>query len=345
MRELTNIENDREALLALSGEIVDFATKTRYLLIPSTEQLTEAVILLRRLVLVSHKVLAAKSYFNLLRDLQRIVMTAAVVAHDKTKDMPQGTAAEKALYEARFSELEAEYREALRLHPVGKLEGDHVATQVRLRLCTEDVFAAACAFLQLQISRRGSIYYLRGESPEFLETKKNRDPIVLDSEIALKALSSNLARPDAERGGVEQTQIAYGYNLLAKLYSLFVQMPAVIQWVKEGEHLSTPRHKIDVRQHFNLSLRDYEKVMLYARQMGIYSVRTRKPSDATRYTLNDRNQERIVAEAKKRGYTPQRMLNTALEDFFMLIDKRQRQRDAENAKNPPFPSESEKAHG
>ena len=332
MRELTNIENDPDALMALGSEIVEFATSARYLLIPSTQLLTEAVILLRRLVLISHKVLPVKSYFNLLRDLQRLVMTAALMAHEQTKDMPESSEEEQEAKRAKFAELDAHYRSALAAHPVGELEGDQIAAQVRHRLCPEDVFCAACAFLQLEVSRRGSIYYIRGESPEFLETKKNRDPLAMDNEITLKTLASNLARPDAERGAVEQTQITYGFNLLAKLYGLFVKRPAVIQWIKDGEHLAQPRRKIDVRSHFNLSLRDYETVMVMARQLGLSAHKTRKVSDATRFTLNAKNYERVLSEAERRGYTPHRMLNVLLNDFFMLIDARQRTREAQKVK-------------
>ena len=332
MRELSNIENDPAALEALSAEIVDFATKTRYLLIPSHEQLTDAAILLRRLVLISHKVLPIKSYFNLLRDLQRIVMTSSILAQEHVKDMPENTPVQVAAKREAYQEMDAKLRAALAVHPVGEVEGEQIAAMVRHRLCTEDVFCAACAFLQLEVSRRGSIYYIRGESPEFLETKKNRDPLSMDNEITLKTLASNLARPDAERGAVEQNQITYGFNLLAKLYQLFVKMPQVVQWIKEGEHLANPRRKVDVRKHFDLTLRDYETVMVMARQMGLSTLKSRKKTEAAHYTLNSKIEERVVAEAERRGYTPNRALNVLLNDFFMLIDARHRAKEAQMTK-------------
>lgn len=332
MRELSNIENDPAALLTLSAEIVDFAAKTRYLLIPSTEQLTDAVILLRRLVLISHKVLPIKSYFNLLRDLQRIVMTSDILAQERTSHMPEESVEQMAEKQAAYDRQVVQLRSSLAAHPVGEVEGEAISAMVRHRLCTEDVFCAACAFLLLQVSRRGSIYYIRGESPEFLETKKNRDPMPMNNEITLKTLASNLARPDAERGVVEQTQIAYGFNLLAKLYQLFVKMPFVIQWVKEGENLANPRRKVDVRAHFNLTLRDYDTVMVMARQMGLSTIKSRKATTATKYTLNAKIEDRVLIEAERRGYTPNRALNVLLNDFFMLIDARHRAKEAQKPK-------------
>lgn len=332
MRELSNLEQDPAALLALGAEIVDFATQARYLLIPSTAQLTDAVILLRRLVLISHKVLPIKSYFNLLRDLQRIVLTSDMLAQERTKHMPEGNAEEVQAKRAAYEQYDAQFRASLAAHPVGEIEGGKVAAMVRHQLCTEDVFCAACAFLQLEVSRRGSIYYVRGESPEFLETKKNRDPLAMDNEITLKTLASNLARPDAERGAVEQTQIAYGFNLLAKLYQLFVKMPFVIQWIKEGEHLAQPRRMVDVRAHFNLTLRDYDTIMVMARQMGLTTIKSRKTTSANKYTLNLNVEQRVMAEAERRGYTPNRALNVLLSDFFMLIDARHRAKEAQKPK-------------
>ena len=345
MRELSNLEQDPDALLALSAEIVDFATQTRYLLIPSTEQLIDAVILLRRLVLISHKVLPIKSYFNLLRDLQRIVLTSDVLAREKTKHMPEGTEAEVQAKQAAYEQYDAQFRASLAAHPVGEIEGAKVAAMVRHQLCTEDVFCAACAFLQLEVSRRGSIYYVRGESPEFLETKKNRDPLAMDNEITLKTLASNLARPDAERGAVEQTQIAYGFNLLAKLYQLFVKMPFVIQWMKEGEHLAQPRRMVDVRAHFNLTLRDYDTIMVMARQMGLSTIKSRKTTSANKYTLNQSVEQRVIAEAERRGYTPNRALNVLLTDFFMLIDARHRAQKSKSSGAADIPVKTVKKKG
>ena len=345
MRELQSIENDPAALRALSAEIVDFATHTRHLLVPSADQLIDAVILLRRLVLISHKVLPIKSYFNLLRELQRIVATAAALAHNQVKDMPDASAQQRQLRQDAYEQWDAEYRASLAAYPAGEIEGEQIAASVRRRLCTEDVFCAACAFLELSVSKRGSIYYIRGESPEFMETKKNRDPLSLDSEITLKALASNLARPDADRGSVEQDQITYGYNLLAKLYQLFSLMPQVVQWIKEGETLANPRRKVDVRAHFGLTLRDYDTIMVMARQMGLSTIKSRRTASANKYTLNAKIEERVQAEAERRGYTMNRALNVLLADFFMLIDARNRVKGAQKTDSAPAPAEPEPRKG
>lgn len=338
MRELSNIEHDPAALLALSEEIADFCVRTRYLLIPSPEQLTDAVILLRRLVLISHKVLPIKSYFNLLRDLQRIVLTSSVLAHEKTQDMPEGTEQELDAKRAAYERLDAQFKATLAAHPVGEIEGERIAALVRHRLCTEDVFCAACSFLQIEVSKRGSIYYIRGESPEFMETKRKRETLVMDNEIILKTLASNLARPDLERGAIEQNQITYAFNLMAKLYQLFIKMHYVVQWIKEGEHLANPRRKVDVRQHFGLTLRDYDTVMVMARQMGMSTLKPAKKAKAIKWTLHTAHEARVLAHSEKTGYSPNRALNSLLHDFFMLIDSRKREKALHTAPKPEAPA-------
>lgn len=335
MRELNNLENDPDALAAVGAEILEFIESTRYLLIPSSERLTDSVILLRRLVRISHRVLPIKSYFNLLRDLQRIALTGRMLAEAAVKDMPASNAAQVAAKKDAFEQHLARVRALLVAHPVGEVEGKDIAASVRHQLCTEDVFCAACAFLQLEVSRRGSIYYITGESPEFLETKKNstktRDPLAIDNEVTLKMLASNLARPDAERGTVEQTQITNGFNLLAKQYQLFVQMPAVVRWLKEGEHLAQARRMVDVREHFGLTLREYTTTMAMARQMGLSTLKPKRASSGNKYTLNQKIEERVLMEAERRGYTPNRTLNVMLADFFMLIDARQREKKSQGS--------------
>lgn len=331
MRELNNLEKDPAALIALSAEIVDFTEQTRYLLIPSEADLANAVILLRRLVLISHKILPAKSYFNLLRDLQRVVMTAEILASQRVEAMTSDESGQVKDKEAAYAEAVAHFKALLVAHPVGKIEGDKVAAKVRHQLCTEDVFCAACSFLELFLSKRGSIYYINGESPDFKETKKDRDPLSLENEVTLKTFASNLARPDSDRGDVERGQIDYGFNLLTKQYHLYSLMPKVVQWYEEGQTLMTPRRKIDVRKKFNLTLREYDTIMTMARQTGLVESIARRKGSQEKYTLNTKIEERVIEEAKRRGHTPNRALNAILKDFFMLIDNKRRKAQVREA--------------
>jgi hypothetical protein len=188
--------------------------------------------------------------------------------------------------------------------------------------CSEDVFMAACAFLQVEIAKQGSVYYLKGESPDFKETKKNRNPLDLTNEITLKTVSSALARPDEERGSVEIGQIVSNGNHLTKLVNLYSLLPKVVAMHKDDEK----NRKVDVRKAFGLSHTDYERLMAIARREGQISFRNRQKDPKNNYELKQKNHERVVAYAERFGFTPQKTLNNILDDFFAVVEKGQGKR-------------------
>lgn len=190
--------------------------------------------------------------------------------------------------------------------------------EAQRKLCTEDTFMVACAFLDVEIAKQGSVFYLKGESPEFKETKKNRNPLNLSDEVILKKLSSSLARPDAERGAVERGQIDSGFNHLVKLIALSNIMQDAIRWIKSDENV----RKIDVRKKYGLSHTDYERIMTMARRTGLISFRNRKKDPANNYILRSQNHNRVVEYAEQFGHSPQKTLNKILDDFFEMIEKR-----------------------
>nr|MDO6948486.1 hypothetical protein [Xanthomonas vasicola]MDO6960476.1 hypothetical protein [Xanthomonas vasicola] len=260
-------------------KVLHMAQEMRSLLVPSPDVLLDTVRQLHPIVSLSNKVLPLKSYFNIVQDIQRTKFVASV----------------------------------------GPTVGvDSAKKQAQRALCTEDIFMLACAYLQLEIAKQGSIYYLTGESPDFKETKLNRNPLDLSDEVALKTISSGLARPDAERGAVERGQIDSGFNHLAKINTLHRTMQDAVALFKQDPAL----RKIDIRNKFGLSHTDYERMMSMARREGLISLRSRKKDPANSYQLKQNNHARVVEIAKKRGHTPQKTLNQILEDFFAILDKR-----------------------
>lgn len=331
----------------LGKQILVFAQGFRSLLVPSPEVLAETVVILHPLVALSDKVLPLKSYFNMVQQVQRTTHLAWALAQALTKDLPTGTPAEVKAKAERAAALEVELRAKGAVYLAATLaEETKKSTRVtaqatpeqraaverdllqkldqdaQRRLCTEDVFMVACSFLEVEIAKQGSVYYLKGESPDFKETKKNRNPLNLSDEVVLKTLSSGLARPDEERGAVERGQIDSGFNHLVRLNKLHLTMTEVVRWIKEGDQKNTPRRKIDVRKHFGLSHTDYERIMSMARREGMISFRNRKKDPSNSYVLRAKNHQRVVEYAEKFGHSPQKTLNKILDDFFDLIEKR-----------------------
>ncbi len=309
--------------VALAHDIQRFAQGFRSLLIPSPGVLANTAILLRSLILLSDKVLPVKSYFNMVQQMQRAAFLSEGMAADavRTEGLQGSDAAERTRQIVR--EVEAQgtafwsiaAKDAKLREQLQRLEQDS-----QRALCTEDTFVIVCSFLKGEVAKQGSVHYLRGQSPDFKETKKHRNPLDLSKEVVLKGLASALARPDQERGSIERGQIDSGFNHLARLNTLAIIMLDVVEWIHTCEKNNTPCRKIDVRARFDLSHTDYERVMAMARRAGLYTLRSNKKDPANKYTLKAKIHQRVVEQAAVYGYTPQKTLNKILDDFFGLID-------------------------
>ncbi|ANN80831.1 hypothetical protein [Bordetella flabilis] len=306
-------------------EIQKFAQGFRSLLIPSPAVLANTAILLKRLVLLSDKVLPVKSYFNMVQEMQRAAFLAEGMAADAVQ--AEGLTGERAAERTREIIREVEAKGATFWSIAAKDAKGELKERLQQldqdsqrALCTEDTFVIVCSYLKGEVAKQGSVHYLRGQSPDFKETKKHRNPLDLSKEVVLKGLSSALARPDAERGSIERGQIDSGFNHLARLNSLAIIMLDVVEWIRVCEKNGTPCRKIDVRAKFDLSHTDYERVMAMARRAGLYTLRSHKKDPSNRYTLKSKIHQRIVDQAAIFGYTPQKTLNKILDDFFRLTD-------------------------
>jgi len=306
-------------------DIKKFAQGFRSLLIPSPEVLSNTAILLRRLVQLSDKVLPVKSYFNMVQQMQRAAFLAEGMAADAVK--AEGLTGDRAVMRTQevIREVEAQgasFWSIAAKDATGELRErlQQLDQDSQRALCTEDTFVIVCSFLKGEVAKQGSVHYLRGQSPDFKETKKHRNPLDLSKEVVLKGLASALARPDLERGSIERGQIDSGFNHLARLNTLAIVMLEVVEWIRVCEKNGTPCRKIDVRTRFDLSHTDYERVMAMARRAGLYNLRSHKKDPANKYTLKAKIHQRVVDQAATFGYTPQKTLNKMLDDFCSLMD-------------------------
>jgi len=337
--------NDHETL---GKKILAFAQGYRTLLVPHSVVLADTVLKLAPLVQLSDKVLPLKSYFNMVQDIQRTMYLARALATELTKQMPDGTPDQEAARADRAAQLEEEFRykgvaylnqqlahvddgnssmtEDERAGAWRRRE-DRVSQESQRHLCTEDVFMLACAFLKVDIAKQGSVYYLKGESPDFKETKRNRNPLNLSSDVALKTLASGLARPDGQRGAVERGQIDSGFNHLVKLNQLHNTMLEVVHWIKTGEQDGHNRTKVIVRQEFGLSHTDYERIMSMGRRAGLVGMRNRKKDPSNNYVLKQHLHARVMDHAARTGCTPQKALNAMFDDYFQLLELMARQKE------------------
>jgi hypothetical protein len=188
--------------------------------------------------------------------------------------------------------------------------------------CFEDEFVLAVSFLDLEVSKLGAITYLKGESPDYKETKRNRTMLDTRDESVLKNLSAGLTRPNEERGSVEMGMIESSYKRMAKLIDLHNAMPDVVKMLENGAT------KLDVLREVKvgllkekLTLTDYDVISRMARREKMISFRNRKKDPANNYELRTDNHEKVKAVAAKLGMTPRRALNKILDDFWDITER------------------------
>lgn len=189
-------------------------------------------------------------------------------------------------------------------------------------LCFEDEFVLALAFLELEVAKLGAVIYLKGESPDYRDTKKGRALLETSDDNVLKTLSSALARPNADRGEVEMGMIESAVRRMAKLIDLHNAMPEAARILKEKgtkqDVLSSV--KVGIRRE-KLTLTDYDIIMRMARRENRVDQRAREKDPQNSYELRADNHQRVVEMALKRGMTPRRCLNTIVADFFAMLDR------------------------
>jgi hypothetical protein len=192
------------------------------------------------------------------------------------------------------------------------------------RTCFEDEFVLAVSYLDLEISKLGAITYLKGESPDYKETKRNRSLLDTRDESVLKSLSSGLTRPNEDRGSVEMGMIESAHKRMAKLIDLQNAMMDVIKRLEEGAT------KLDILREVKVgilkekvTLTDYDTITRMARREGRLKFRNRQKDPDNSYELNVQNHERIKSVADRLGMTPRRALNKVIDDFFTISEKQQ----------------------
>jgi len=189
-------------------------------------------------------------------------------------------------------------------------------------VCIEDEFVVACAYLDVVISKSGSIYYLDGEAPDLRETKLKRTPIKLDDEVTLKAVSGIVARPDDTRGKIERDQTVSGVNHLARL----LRLQSLMYKAVEIHSQASDNRKINVRRQFDLTDTDYELMMSMARRAGLTTLRNRARDPRNNFTLRTELFAKVSDRAGALGISPQKALNLLVEDFFKILEVKDRQK-------------------
>ncbi len=315
------------------AKLLEFAKSKRLLQFSSHESLGEITSLLYKVIVLADKNMPIKAYLDVIRQLQGVSRQVEVLdALNRIEasvrggeDFPGKEQALSALAQAKGAQVMGDFNKTLQdkvgvlqdlLSPYKAIHTSMENAVGALRpLAFEDEFVLAVAFLDLEVSKLGAITYLKGESADYKETKRNRTLLDTRDESVLKTLSAGLTRPNDERGSVEMGMIDSAYNRLVKLNQLHELMPEVVR------RLNNDSTKLDVLRDIGLTLTDYDIISRMARREKLMTFRNRQKDPANSYELRTDNHQRVKALADKWGVTPRRALNKILDDFFVLTSK------------------------
>jgi hypothetical protein len=319
------------------AKLLEFAKSKRLLQFSSHESLGEITSLLYKIVMFADKNMPIRAYLDVVREMQgsfRQVDNLGVLQNKEVEiaampDSAKKSASLAALAEAKkmIENIRLPYQTRIdnilnvtfKAHPnlAGSLQS---VISAQRPLAFEDEFVLVVSFLDLEVSKLGAITYLKGESPDYKETKRNRTLLDTRDEGVLKSLSAGLTRPNDQRGSVEMGMILSSQNRLSKLIRLHEVMPEVVRL------LSTDKTKLDVLREVRvggdkLTLTDYDIISRMARREKLVTFRNRQKDPDNKYELRGDNHLRVKTMADKWGITPRRALNKILDDFWAITEK------------------------
>ncbi len=194
-------------------------------------------------------------------------------------------------------------------------------------ICLDDEFLAACKLLNLEISLFSAVYFMRGISVDFKETKFNRNSVELLSPVILADLRHKLSKPNEIRGAVESNTIQTCYARLVRRINLHTRSREIIKRIQFGIS------KQEVMREFGLTLTDFELVYRIAQRENMIKPGIRKREMEMRYMLNTDNHSLVQEYAESAKLPPQEVLNDIVEKFFMQLNKKKSKKELDKTEN------------
>ncbi len=180
-------------------------------------------------------------------------------------------------------------------------------------ICLDDEFLAGCALLNLEISLFSAVYFMRGISVDFKETKFNRNVVDLINNVILADLRHKLAKPNEIRGAVESNTIQTCYSRLLRRINLYKRSNEIIKRIQYGIS------KQEVMREFGLTLTDFELVYRLAQRQNMIQPGTKRRDVEMRYALTTNNNHMLQEYSKYADISAQEVLNDIVEKFFIQL--------------------------
>lgn len=151
-------------------------------------------------------------------------------------------------------------------------------------------FISACALLDIEISKKGNIYYAKGQAETYKDSRSKREVLSLTDPAAVSKLTERLIHFD-KMGDIERNFIEVGCKYLWQLINLLKILPDFVTLYK-----SDSTYKQDeAHQNFRITRAQYKKLEAIAAQYGLVETTQKKESAPTKkqYKLSSVNTEFI----------------------------------------------------
>ncbi|MFM2344866.1 MAG: hypothetical protein RLZZ210_1478 [Pseudomonadota bacterium] len=198
----------------------------------------------------------------------------------------------------------------------------HNQQEAGASICLDDEFLAACNLLNLEVSLFSAVYFMRGISVDFKETKFNRNSVDILSTTILADLRHKLSKPNEIRGAVESNTIQTCYARLVRRINLHKRSGEIIKRIQFGIS------KQEVMREFALTLTDFELVYRIAQRENMIKPGIRKRETEMRYMLGSDNHSLLQEYAEHTKLPAQEVLNDIVEKFFMQLNKKKSKKDS-----------------
>jgi len=200
----------------------------------------------------------------------------------------------------------------------------HLQQEEKTSICLDDEFLAACSLLNLEISLFSAVYFMRGISVDFKETKFNRNTVELLNNVILADLRHKLSKPNEIRGAVESNTIQTCYSRLVRRLNLYKRSTEIIKRIQYGIS------KQEVMREFALTLTDFELVYRIAQRHNMIKPGQKRKEIEMRYLLSSNNNNLLQEYAEDSELSAQEILNDIVEKFFMQVKKKAKKSNNEN---------------
>ena len=155
-------------------------------------------------------------------------------------------------------------------------------------------FVSVCAYLSLEVSKKGNVYYLQGESDDYKDSRPKREKISLKDPAEVSRLCERLIQFN-KMGRIEKDNIKVGITYLKKLIGMLNNFDGFLE-IHTGK--STYKQE-EALAKYNITRSQYGRLEVLAKQFGCVKHEEKTQEKKENFKLSAVNLNFITTLAEK----------------------------------------------